>query len=56
MYNSPILLCIQSLCQAADQAMEEIADDKLDPGDNSQERSVLYTKKISQIKHTISQW
>ena len=26
---APILLCIQSLCQAADQAMEEIADDKV---------------------------
>ena len=52
MYNSPILLCIQSLCQAADQAMEEIADDKLDPESDSPERSVLYTKKISKIKQT----
>jgi hypothetical protein len=48
MYNSPILLCIQSLCQAADQAMEEIADDKLE--DTSAERQILYAKSIPKIK------
>ena len=44
MYNSPILLCIQSLSQAADKAMEEIADDKLKS--SSAEYKVLYKKGI----------
>jgi hypothetical protein len=47
---SPILSCINAIGDAADKAMEEIADDKVDPGDNSPERSVLYAKEISKIK------
>jgi hypothetical protein len=50
MYNSPILLCIQSLCQAADQAMEEIADDKINPENDSPELQILYSTSISPIK------
>ena len=52
MYNSPVLLCIQSLCQAADQAMEEIADDKLEKEVDSPERQILYTELIPSIKNS----